>query len=131
MDETIDKKSGSLSGCDAISVSGRQTPGRRRTLPAAFLLGAMALVAANAQEIPRLPDGRPNFNGVWSVMNTANYDLEPHAARAALQLRDGPYNPVPARSVLALGAVGAVPAGPGVVVGGAIPYTDEARRGSR
>ena len=78
--------------------------------------------------IPRLPDGRPSFSGVWSVMNTANYDLEPHAARAAMQLRDGPYNPVPAAPVLALGAVGAVPAGPGVVVGGVIPYTEEARR---
>jgi hypothetical protein len=78
-------------------------------------------------DIPRMPNGLPDFNGVWSVMNTANYDLEPHAARAALQLREGPYVPVPAKMVVALGAVGAVPAGLGVVEGGKIPYTEEAR----
>ena len=36
--------------------------------------------------------------------------------------------PVPAKEVLALGAVGAVPASPGVVEGGEIPYTDAARK---
>jgi hypothetical protein len=39
-----------------------------------------------------------------------------------MELRAGPYGPLPAPPVLALGAVGAVPPGPGVVVGDEIPY---------
>jgi hypothetical protein len=70
--------------------------------------------------------GHPNFSGVWSVMNTANWDIEPHLARAALELRPGPVVPVPAKAIVALGAVGSVPAGMGVVEGGKIPYTAEA-----
>jgi len=67
-----------------------------------------------------------DLNGVWQVLNTANYDLEPHHARHAMQLREGPWGPLPDARVVALGAVGAVPAGPGVVEGDAIPYTPEA-----
>ncbi len=59
-------------------------------------------------------------------MNTANYDLEPHIARAAMQMRPGPVTPVPAKDVLALGAVGSVPSGVGWVEGGTIPYKPEA-----
>ena len=47
-------------------------------------------------------------------------------ARPAMALRPGPYGPVPAAAVLALGAVGAVPPGIGVVEGGEIPYKPEA-----
>lgn len=68
----------------------------------------------------------PNLNGVWQVLNTANYDIEAHPAKAAMQLRPGPVSPVPAKEVVALGAVGAVPAGLGVVEGGRIPYKPEA-----
>jgi hypothetical protein len=75
--------------------------------------------------IPRV-GGHPNFSGVWSVMNSANWDIEPHAAKAALQLRPGPVVPVPAKAVVALGAVGSVPAGMGVIEGGTLPYTPEA-----
>src|SRR5271169_62657 len=70
--------------------------------------------------------GHPNFSGVWSVMNTANFDIEPHLARAALEFRPGPVVPVPAKAIVALGAVGSVPAGMGVVEGGKLPYTPEA-----
>ncbi len=70
----------------------------------------------------------PDLNGVWQVMNTAGWDIEPHAARSALQTRPGPVWPLPAKEVLALGAVGAVPAGKGVVEGGEIPYTPEAKK---
>jgi hypothetical protein len=73
--------------------------------------------------VPRLPTGKPDFNGVWQVMNTANYNIEPHASSAALEMRPGPVVPVPAKDVVALGAVGSVPAGLGVVEGGLIPYT--------
>ncbi len=74
----------------------------------------------------RTPDGKPDFNGIWQALNEANYDLEAHMARAALALRAGPYGPLPAAPVLALGAVGSVPPGIGVVEGGEIPYKPEA-----
>ena len=83
---------------------------------------------AAAWKAKRGPDGvHPDLNGVWKVMNTANYNIEAHPAQAALQLRPGPYVPVPDAQVVALGAIGAVPAGVGVVEGdGKIPYTAEA-----
>jgi len=61
-----------------------------------------------------MPDGKPNLNGIWQAMNTANWDLQEHAARPGL--------------VVALGAEGAEPGGPGVVVGGEIPYLPNARQ---
>ena len=69
-----------------------------------------------------------DLNGIWSVMNSAAYDLEAHPARAALQMREGPVIPVPAAEVEALGAVGSVPGGESVVTtnGGVIPYKPEA-----
>jgi hypothetical protein len=75
---------------------------------------------------PRGEGGKPDLNGVWQVLNEANYDLEGHSARPAMALRPGPYGPVPAAQVLALGAVGAVPPSLGVVEGGEIPYKPEA-----
>jgi len=30
---------------------------------------------------PRTPDGKPNLNGVWQAINTANWDLQAHNAR--------------------------------------------------
>jgi hypothetical protein len=59
---------------------------------------------------PRLPGTQhPDLNGIWEALDTANWDLEPHAA--------GP-SPSPAT----LGAIAAEPAGKGVVEGGKIPY---------
>src|SRR5262245_37917959 len=54
----------------------------------------------------RAEGGKPDLNGVWQVLNEANYDLEGHSARPAMALRPGPYGPAPAAAVLALGAVG-------------------------
>ena len=84
---------------------------------------------AAAQAVPRLSDGHPDMNGIWQVLNEANYDLEPHMARHSLQLREGPVGPVPSiPTLLRMGAVGAVPGSLGVIVGGGkIPYTAEAR----
>jgi hypothetical protein len=97
--------------------------------PAKAKPAVAAKTAASSYRAPRGPDGKhPDLNGVWQVLNTANYNIEPHAASAALQMRPGPVTPVPAKDVLALGAVGSVPAGLGVVDGGAIPYTAEARK---
>ena len=90
-------------------------------------LCAVLVPAALAHDIPRRPDGKPDLNGVWQVMNTANYNLLAHSASAALATVDGPFGPVPAPEVVALGAVGSVPGGGGVVEGGEIPYTEAAR----
>lgn len=90
-------------------------------------LCAVLVPAALAHDIPRRPDGRPDLNGVWQVLNTANYNLLAHSASAALATVGGPFGPVPAPEVVALGAVGSVPGGGGVVEGGEIPYTEAAR----
>src|SRR4051794_39047916 len=77
--------------------------------------------APAAYRAPRAADGKPDLNGIWQALNEANYDIEMHMARPAMAVRPGPYGPVPAASVLALGAVGAVPPGMGVV-DGELPY---------
>jgi len=59
-------------------------------------------------KLSRAADGKPNLNGIWQALGTAHWDLQDHLARS------GP--------VLELGAVGAVPAGQGVVEGNEIPY---------
>ncbi len=97
-----------------------------------FAVLALALAAMPAAgqapqaEIARLANGKPDLNGIWQALNSANYDLERHMARASMQLREGPHGPLPDVPLLRLGAVGAVPGGMGVVEGGKIPYTPEA-----
>jgi hypothetical protein len=59
-------------------------------------------------QAPRTADGRPDLNGVWQALNTANWNIQDHAAGA------GP--------IVALGAAFSVPAGQGVVEGNEIPY---------
>ena len=76
--------------------------------------------------VPRLANGKPDLNGIWQAINEANYDIQMHVARPALAVRPGPYGPVPAAAVVALGAVGAVPPGVGVVEGGELPFRPEA-----
>ncbi len=66
----------------------------------------------------RLSNGPPDLNGIWQVLNAAHYDVEPHIARHAIALRDGPQGPLPAAPVFQLGAVGAVPGSMGVIDGG-------------
>jgi hypothetical protein len=97
------------------------------TVGLGLVLVAAVFVSGQSQQYraPRTPGGKPDFNGIWQALNEANYDIEMHSARPALALRPGPYGPVPASAVLALGAVGAVAPGVGVVEGGALPYKPE------
>jgi hypothetical protein len=100
-----------------------------RIVVAGAVLAAAVLPLASQTppyRAPRAEGGKPDLNGIWQVLNEANYDLEGHMARPAMALRPGPYGPVPAAPVMALGAVGAVPPSLGVVVGGEIPYKPDA-----
>ena len=81
---------------------------------------------SGAQDIPRTPSGRPDMNGIWQVLMNANDNLEAAPPQAAYHLVPGDFVPVPSSEVVALGAVGAVPASFGVVEGGTIPYRPEA-----
>lgn len=94
----------------------------------ALVLFALASATAYAQsrDLPRTAAGKPDMNGIWQALGNAHWDIEPHTARPALAMQPGPVVPVPASEVLALGAVGSVPSGYGVVVGGQIPYLPEA-----
>jgi hypothetical protein len=99
----------------------------------ALPLAGQAPRSAAAQQparagIPRAPGGKPDLNGIWQALNSANWDIEAHSARPALAMRPGPVVPVPAKEVLAMGAIGAVPSGLGVVDGGELPYLPEARK---
>ena len=91
----------------------------------ALLLMTILPLEAEAQ-IPRTASGRPDMNGIWQALGNAHWDIEPHAAKPALQLQPGPVVPVPATELLAFGALGAVPAHYGIVEGGEIPYLPEA-----
>src|SRR6266699_2111893 len=103
------------------------------TAVAVAAVGAVLAVAfmpvagqAPVYRAPRTASGKPDLNGVWQALNEANYDIQAHTARPAMALRSGPYGPVPAAPVLALGAVGSVPPGLGVVEGDEIPYQPDA-----
>lgn len=97
---------------------------------AASLLHAVAFPiqgVGQVDDLPRTPSGHPDMNGIWQALGNHHWDIEPHQARAALAMQEGPVVPVPAREVLALGAVGSIPSGWGIVEGGEIPYLPEAR----
>ena len=87
---------------------------------------AQAAESSSGDDIPRMPNGKPDLNGIWQVLMNANDNLEPAPPKAAYQLVPGDFVPVPAPEIVAMGAVGAVPATFGVVEGGSIPYKPEA-----
>jgi hypothetical protein len=85
---------------------------------AAWCVAALAIAALTASSLagqtpgayraPRTADGKPDLNGIWQALNTANWDIQDHAAREG---------PIPS-----LGAAFSVPAGQGIVEGNEIPY---------
>src|SRR5437762_13997374 len=84
-----------------------QTPGPQGTAP----------------QSRRTADGRPDFSGIWEANNTANWDLQTHAARPMVAQPGFVANSVVlAAPVVALGSIGWVPGGLGVVDGEDIPY---------
>ena len=95
------------------------------TIATLLLFAPLSMAQTATYRAPRADGGHPDLNGIWQSMNEADYDLEAHMAKAAMALREGPYGPVPAAPVLALGAVGSVPPSLGVVEGGEIPYKPE------
>ena len=74
----------------------------------AVLALAISPLSAQAPAAARAAGRTPNLNGIWQAINSANYNLEGHAAEAS--------------PVVAMGALGAVPGGLGVVEGSQIPY---------
>ena len=76
----------------------------------AVFVGALSLALTTSSQpahetyrAPRSADDKPDLNGIWQALGTAHWDIEGHAARP------GP--------ILELGALGAIPAGMGVVRG--------------
>ena len=89
----------------------------RRLVPTlaiiSLVLGASHVAAQTPEyRAPRAPDGRPDLNGIWQALNTAHWDVEPHAAGPSV--------------VRELGTLSAVPGGLGVVGGDEIPYRPDA-----
>jgi hypothetical protein len=84
----------------------RYVRSRALLLTAVWALRLFALAASVAPvsaaemsgAIPRLASGKPDFSGIWQTTSAADFDLEPHGARAD------------------------APPGPGIVEGGVIPY---------
>ena len=97
--------------CSAVTIAGVAF-----VAVAVVALSAISAVGQGqgAYRAPRTADGKPDLSGIWQAMNTANWDLQDHAAR------EGP--------VVALGAAFSIPGGPGVVEGNEIPYQPWAAR---
>jgi hypothetical protein len=85
------------------------------TTAAAVVCSILALPSAAqapTYKAPRAADGKPNLNGIWQALNSANWNIQGHSAQAG--------------HILSLGAQGGEPGGVGVVEGGEIPYLPEA-----
>ena len=94
-------------------VRNRRRGGRLVATVATVVVVTAAAVHAQDYRAPRTSDGEPDLGGIWQALGSAHWDIEGHAARM------GP--------IVELGALGATPAGLGIVEGGEIPYTAAAR----
>ncbi len=81
----------------------------RTALAACCVLPALM---AQSYKGPRTADGKPDLNGIWQAMNTADWDISAHSSQAG--------------HIAAEGAQGAEPGGLGIVEGGALPYLPDA-----
>jgi hypothetical protein len=92
--------------------------GRDRIIGMAGALVWLAMCQAPAEaqshdyKGPRTKNGKPDLTGIWQVINSANWDLQAHAAQAG--------------HVVSLGTEDAEPGGIGVVEDGGIPYLPSA-----
>ena len=72
----------------------------RPTTAAVLVVLASTLAGAQTPAQPRTPDGKPNLQGIWQVLNTAAWDLQDHSARlgvpggqTVVDGNDIPYQP--------------------------------------
>lgn len=78
---------------------------------AALVALAFSMPARDTWNAPRAADRHADLSGVWEALNTANWDLQDHSAQPGMW---------------EMGAIGAEPAGLGVVEGELIPYLPSA-----
>jgi len=106
-----------LFGCAPVAVqaqtSAQQPPARNAATPAAAAAKIPTPGEFPAYKPPHTADGKPDFNGIWQSLVTADIDIQDHDAQA------GPHPDI-------MGAYGAWPGGQGIVEGGEIPYKPEA-----
>ena len=104
-----------LFSCAPVAVqaqtSAQQPPARNAATPAAAKIPTPGEFPA--YKPPHTADGKPDFNGIWQSLVTADIDIQDHDAQA------GPHPDI-------MGAYGAWPGGQGIVEGGEIPYKPEA-----
>jgi hypothetical protein len=84
---------------------------QNKKLAVFLLMWLPVAVLGQGASVKRLANGVPDIQGVWQVMNTANWNLEDHIAEQG--------------AVESLGAIGAVLPGSSVVTGKTIPYLPE------
>jgi hypothetical protein len=92
-----------LAGCLALVMT---VPAGQQAPPA-----ATPAASAAAYRAPRTKDGKPDLNGIWQAMNSANFDVAPHVAK-----------PGPILIGAAIGALAATPPGLGIIDGNELPY---------
>lgn len=71
---------------------------------------------ARSSGAPRAPAGRPDFNGIWQALTTANWNIQDHSAQSTAPQ---------------FGALFAEPAGQGIVEGNELPYQPWAKAKQR